>query len=30
MQPSIYRKVGIASLVMMASVFLSRVIGLLR
>jgi putative peptidoglycan lipid II flippase len=30
MQPSIYRKAGIASLVMMASVFLSRVIGLLR
>jgi len=27
---SIYRKVGIASLIMMASVFLSRVIGLLR
>ncbi len=30
MQASVYRKVGIASLVMMASVFLSRVIGLLR
>ncbi len=30
MQASIYQKVGIASLVMMASVFLSRVIGLLR
>jgi len=30
MQSSLYRKVGIASLVMMASVFLSRVIGLLR
>jgi putative peptidoglycan lipid II flippase len=30
MQASIYKKVGIASLVMMTSVFLSRVIGLLR
>jgi putative peptidoglycan lipid II flippase len=30
MQPSLYKKVGIASLVMMTSVFLSRVIGLLR
>jgi putative peptidoglycan lipid II flippase len=30
MTPTIYRKVGLASLVMMASVFLSRVIGLLR
>jgi putative peptidoglycan lipid II flippase len=30
MQASVYRKVGIASLVMMASVFLSRAIGLLR
>jgi putative peptidoglycan lipid II flippase len=29
-QASVYRKVGIASLVMMVSVFLSRVIGLLR
>jgi putative peptidoglycan lipid II flippase len=30
MQSSIYKKVGIASVVMMVSVFLSRVIGLLR
>jgi len=30
MSKSIYKKVGIASLIMMASVFLSRVIGLLR
>ena len=30
MSKSIYRKVGLASLIMMASVFLSRVIGLLR
>jgi putative peptidoglycan lipid II flippase len=30
MQSSIYQKVGIASLIMMASVFLSRAIGLLR
>lgn len=30
MSSSIYQKVGIASLIMMASVFLSRVIGLLR
>ena len=30
MQASVYEKVGIASLVMMTSVFLSRVIGLLR
>jgi putative peptidoglycan lipid II flippase len=30
MQSSVYKKVGIASMVMMVSVFLSRVIGLLR
>ncbi len=30
MTPSLYRKVGLAALIMMASVFLSRVIGLLR
>ena len=30
MTPSLYKKVGLASLIMMASVFLSRVIGLLR
>ena len=30
MQPSIYKKIGIASVVMMTSVLLSRVIGLLR
>ena len=30
MQRSLYRKVGLASLIMMASVFLSRVIGLFR
>jgi len=30
MQSSVYKKVGIASVVMMVSVFLSRVIGLLR
>ncbi len=30
MSKSIYKKIGIASLIMMASVFLSRVIGLFR